>query len=535
MSSLRGTPSEDATSKFPKKLSRDIYLSNDIGRDPNVDPFVSRDITKIFGDARKLERGTTTLSYAEKPKLRHSPSPVSMLKSTGRGAAAVGSRSGTPCEGSYTPQLQESQNTITFPKDVRWGEDRAQSAAMQRKEVVSRQRAMELDVALQRARVDLNPPPLIIVPDARNAPHIGKYSGRRGDKTVNERQLAAPIERFTVMPWDASRSKLAKKSVHLQLPPTVPTTANAAGNSSSRPPPLAHGGGGAFTGRPGGKPMLSTQRSMATSESMEEEEERWKTERTLLIQRMGLGGAGANGANRNGRKKKEPTPKGADFSSLASRSAPMWNQPRAQEIHDLMYSPSTTVTSNARAHSANVRIGNYSSRNKAATNKPFVDVADKILQFENLLKFHDRQKLNAQRSVFALPQEFSDGDDDLGDDSAAAEGGITGGSSSPNKRTKSHKCGDDDEPMLSRIDDVALHPESTRPPQRGLFSPQVASSPSLFLFADRSDTTISHVLGGARQVSSASNRSKLRHNTDGGASSLSAYKSNGGGSSPSVA
>ncbi|CUG89815.1 Hypothetical protein, putative [Bodo saltans] len=271
---------------------------------------------------------------------------------------------------------------------------------------------------------------------------------------------------------------------------------------------------------------------------MEEEEERWKAERTLLIQRMGLGGAGNGGANRNGRKKKEAAPRGADFTSLASRSAPMWHQPRGQEINDLMYSPATTVTSNARAHSANVRIGNYSSRNKAATNKPFVDVAEKILQFENLVKFHDRQKLNAQRSVFALPQEFSDGDDDFADD-GSGEGLLTAGSSSPNKKKKKNKKKDDEdeEPILSRIDDVALHPESTRPPQRGLFSPQVSSSPSLFLFADRSDTTISHVLGGARQVSSATNRSNkhLRPNTDGGASSLSAYNNNGGGSSPSVA
>ncbi|CUG89814.1 Hypothetical protein, putative [Bodo saltans] len=272
MSNLRGTPSEDATSKFPKKLSRDIYLSNDIGRDPNVDPFVSRDITN----------------------------PVSMLKSTGRGSVAVGSRSGTPCDGTYTPQAQPSQSTISFPKDVRWNEDRVQSAAMQRKEVVGRHRAMELDVALQRARVDLNPPPVITVPDSRSAPHIGKYSGRRGDNTVNERQLAAPIERFTVMPWDANRSKLAKKAVQLQLPPTVPTTTNAhAPGHHNKPPPLAGGGGGALTtGRSGGKTILSTHRSMATSDSMEEEEERWKAERTLLIQRMGLGGAG------NGGKKK---------------------------------------------------------------------------------------------------------------------------------------------------------------------------------------------------------------------------------------
>lgn len=113
-------PSE-ASSKFSKRLARDIYLSNDIGRDANVDPFVNRDITKIFGDPRKLDRGATTLSFADKPLPRHSASPVSMQRGTSRTASAAGARGPTVCEGDYNPKRPDSRLSVSFTKDAPLG------------------------------------------------------------------------------------------------------------------------------------------------------------------------------------------------------------------------------------------------------------------------------------------------------------------------------------------------------------------------------------------------------------------------------
>jgi hypothetical protein len=495
------TANEDVTSKFPNKLARDIYLSNDIGRDPNVDPFTTRDITKIFGDARKLERGATTLCYADKPKLRHSPSPVNMMKLTGRNTPG-GTRSGTPCEGNYTPKELEAKTVISFTKDARWGEERSMNAAMLRREVVRKQKAMELGVALQRARVDLNPPPMISKPNTNKTPAIGNYSGRKMDTLMQEKHLAQPFERFTTLPWEAHKAKLAKHAVQLNLP-------TGGGAPVTKPSVTFTGGGGTQTGRSVGKSL--TYRSVGTSEG-EEEEERWKAERALLIQRMGLG---AGGSNRD-RKKKQHIQKGADFASLAPRAAPMWNQPRGKETHDLMYKPSHDLTSNSRAHSATVRLGSYASRENLETRRPFIDVADRILQFENLVKFHERQKLNAKRSVFALPEERVTDDDD----ERAGEKG---------RRGMTVELG------LSRIDDFSLHPESTRPPQRGLYAPQMSTSPSLFLYSDRPDTAISQVLGGVRQIASASAPRRLIRDADGTVSSPSYYTQPGNSSSPSTA
>lgn len=385
-----------------------------------------------------------------------------------------------------------------------------------RKDVLRKQHNLELEAELLHNGVDLAPPPVIRKPETHASPSFSGYSGRltRTEQHVQEKHLANPMERFTVLPWDQAKSKLGGKAVELGLPPK---STGGAGAGGARPSTTTAGGT---------KPIL-TQRSaitISTSDNLEEEEERWKSERTLLIQRMGL--AGGTGAKRDRRKKQ--TQRGADFSSTASRAAPLWHQWHQVGIvsQDLMYTTSIAGTSRARVKSAEVRLGNYSSRNATTTRQPFVENTERILQFENLAKFHKQQKLNAKRSVFALPE------DPVLEDDAPSSVMSPGGSR--RKSTKSpQRGGSGAEEELSRVNDFSLHPETARAPLRGLYSSAMSSSPSLFFFSDRSDASIGHVLGGARQVTSASRR-KPGNEAGGDGVTSSGYQQTQG-SSPSLA
>lgn len=477
--SYGSTPSEDATSKFPKRLARDIILSNDIGRDTKVDPFAQRDITKLFGDHQRIDRGLTTVCFSDKPKLRHTPSPVDMVKETGRERKKSIMKAGdddAPVDGGkYNPTHPSltASAKVSFTKDSRWRELRQPTTAQLRKEVIVKQKMMQLEAELQRANVSLEPPPMLQRPDVQHVPGFAGYSSRPQSSMVAASRLA-DVDRFTVFPWER-KNRLEKKAVELEKLQAA-SGSPAHGHSGS--------GAGATTARhtnASGRGGFTTHRSTHTggSESAHEEDERWQAERKMLLQKMGLAtGPGAKRFDKASRKKQSI--RGADFSSTVSRDGQklFFHQP-APEVGDLSYHPNHGSTTRARALSADVRIARYSSRDAVQTRRPFTETVDNILQFENLLRFHQRQKLRAKESVFALP------------DQEAQQGDL-----------------DQQLSTITKADDFNLHPESIRPPQRSFYPERQAHSPSIFLYSDRPGSTVAKVVGGAAATAASVRRGR---------------------------
>jgi hypothetical protein len=411
-------PNEDVTSKFSRKLAIEFQMNDSVGRESTMDPFANKDITKILG---KPQRDRLSLLHNVNKPVRHSPSPVDIKHGDDR------SKSGFPQITSITPGPEYNIPTTlsdaakSIPLAVRWAHERPQTVQESKRDAMKSLRTTQLSESLH-----VTEPPASFTSWDATAPKLAAGTGRGelfGPSTSGAAPHSPPIhmpktaDRFTVFHWE-QKKRLERQAVEL-----------TAGNDTSRTKP----------------PPPSENRTETSNH-----EDKWANEHKSLLSRMGINGTARADATLR-RQKAVPGP---NFSSMPGRNAPSSFHYK-YEVADVSYDPKVPL----RTGSAAVSFKKSSGR--AVSAKPYIETANRCLEYTSLAKFHERQKIRARTSPFALPDQSND----------------------PSA---------DDE--LRVYDDLAMHPESLRQPSL-VSSKKFKNTPDIALFSDRADAPLQHVLG----------------------------------------
>ena len=281
-------------STMPHKMSRDIRLSNDIGRDSNFDPFKKKDMTLMFGKPK--ERNSAQLMYfAEKPMRRPHGSVQMGKQSDPRKGGTVSQPKDTINQSAYTPKYthQDCPKSVGFTQGLRFQTESYRDVVLEeRKQVILTRRqpgdpAHPLIEGTAKDRSIANvkthrPKPLVTRPDSSRANSIGKQAGR-GWEHLRPKSTDRSL-RYTTFPWEKNQRPASGLSGD-------PASGHP-GEDGNRPSSALLGGTNADTSS-----INDTERPRAKSAAVaggteEEQEENWLKERKNLLVRCGLNGGG---------------------------------------------------------------------------------------------------------------------------------------------------------------------------------------------------------------------------------------------------
>jgi hypothetical protein len=423
------SPNEDVTSKYKHKIAVEFQMNDSVGRDSTMDPFANRDITKILG--KPVRDRMAILFNTEKPT-RHSPSMVDIQHGDNRAKSGFPQLKSTTPGPEYDIPSTLSATGTTISHAARWQGDRPLSVHVAKRDAAKDLRSTQLSETLQ-----LQEQPASFTSWDASVPKLSALTSRgelfgaapNGRPPVGGVSHALPAnmpkaaDRFTVFHWE-QKKRLEKQAVEL-------TAANDTARSKQTP-------------------HAESQTDIGNRE------EKWTAERKHLLTRMGIEGGSRAEASKRMHRKIVVAP---SFSSMPGRNAPVPFHTRLQ-LTDTSYDPKKP----ARSRSAGLSFSKSSGRGASA--KPYVDIANRCLEYTSLVKFHERQKIRARTSPFALPEQDTD-----------------------NRQGKA-----EEEVELRVYDDLAMHPESLRQPTL-VPSKKFKKAPDMALYCDRADATLQHVLG----------------------------------------
>jgi hypothetical protein len=428
----------DPTSKFPKRLARDIYLSNDVGRDSPFDFFKDRTVTRMQ-NARNPDEPQDLL-FAEKMRKRV-PCPVNYNVIPHHARVVVsklveeGGLSATRIE---DEQLNDKGyvkpayiRNVAFPKAPRFDDSVAKNHVQLRKQL------MEERAEVIRKDTDKNPPQvrdIVVKPDCSKAPTMGTY--------VAPRPSSHTFQRYTELPWQRKEKADLERDERGDGGKGVD-----GGDQRSASAPLDNG------------TMEETQEAI------------WSRKNKATLEKHGLIAGGRRERLRQKTIENRANASGSgavNFRLQSSRNAPIAFQPRAKEVNDSFYVPKYDVTTSEPKKVADVRLNKYASRpNDTNLIKSHVD---KLLTIEHLSKYYKKQKKLETTSAFRTPDDVGVNDDVyVGDDGVYKP--------------------------ITAFDDYSLHPPT--PPKMHL-TRKYQGTPDLSNYADRNGEPLDALFAGNR-------------------------------------
>ena len=438
-------------STMPHRLYRDIRLSNDIGRDSPMDPFVGKDMTLLFG--KKKDSSTGLMYFAQKP-LRKTQGSVVMSKQPDprKGMSIYRPISQVTYDVKYAADCEKA---IAFTKGKRFPDPDARTKRLEeRKQVLLSRKQFGDNTPIplmepEKKYPELPPRDIVEKPDLSHAPLIGKYAGRGWDKDDGS-PPRKKLTKWTMFPWEKKGRPTSPSSPTAVTQTTVPdpTVEDGVDLTAPSPPPPAR--------------AQSANPTKSRPETEEEEEEKWLKERKGLLARYGLSGGGT----RRERLRRRARPKGADFSATTGRDAPVFDLAQGKQLVDLLYLPKYDVTSRERKKYADVGIGKYAGR---ATNAeaPHIQSVNRVLEPNRLQKFHQKKLQREAESALAMPASN-------GAPKAVSEKPLTG------------------------ADEFTTNPRTLHAPVT-VVTRAFKGAPDITLYSDRPNEPLSAVLGGDKK------------------------------------
>lgn len=502
-----------ALSTMSHRLYRDIFFSTSIGRDSPFDPFQERDITTLSGKRRELH--SSLMYFAVKP-LPRCPAPVNYAKMPDPKRSAVTTR--TVTQAVYHPQFpNEVAPSVSFTRASRLPPRPASVAGRITAEqtqgaaggtVRRRDGADDLGSPSNGGQPDLRSHSLcsvVQVPDASHAPSIGKMSGRGWTSEASARRTRKCVA--SVFPWDktpavvvgsdSSDGKTAKAGDGEAGSGSGTAHRNRSGDRS---PPLSHhpslfeeGGhvapgddgrpvsaaGHANAPVPSGANTTSAAQGAAVGAVLSDED--WLQERKQLIARFGL----VTGGGRKDRVRRAIRPKGPDFAAHTGREAPARYMPHGQQFNDLTYDVRYDATTRERKKLADVRLARYAARPTSSL-PAHMETANKVIEIERLVKFHEQQVKAQQKSALALPATYAG-------DTGGSTGSIMTGFFSSSPLSTSDGSRPSGVPRMSAADEFNCNPESHHPP-KVVVTRVFRGAPDLGMYSSRPDEPIRSTL-----------------------------------------
>lgn len=464
------------TSKFPKKLFRDVFMATDIGRDSPFDPFKNGDITALF--ASKKERSAGLMYFAQKP-LRRCPAPVNYAKMPDPRKGLQRIRPAIT-DALYDPPLPPTTHNVVIPTSPRFpvqarkgvhscrnnapmesakpkGES-GERAKLKRKVSVDFLDGTFVDAdALKKLATD-KPRELFADTEARegasHAPTFRLMAGREPKSNPAKGGSGSPRRKlYTVFPWE-NGAKQDKRAT------TAPAPTPHASPTKVANPQMDRSEVSASPASPASPSKVEEDAKGIEKALQDLDEEEWGKARKALIARYGL----VTGGGRKERLRRKPKSKGLDFTGQPGRNAPMsWATPHMQP-RDVTYDVNFGQLTKERKVLANVHLGRYA--NRSSNSAPYLETANRVMEYTHLLRFHKKKQIEAQRSALALPGSHS--------------------SQGLNERP------------LTAADDLWCHNASLYAPV-SVVTRLLPGNPDLALYADRADEPLSAVLGGDRK------------------------------------
>ena len=395
---------EDVTSKYNKKLVVDFQLADCVGRDSTMDPFANKDITKILG---KPQRDRMSLLDNVKKPARHSPSLVDIVHEEDRGKKGFPQMTSISPGPIYDVPSTLSDASRTIGSATRWPQDRPHTVQESKREAMKALRTSQLTESLK-----ITQPPASFVSWDTSAPKLALFSGRESASTL---PVPRTVDRFTVFHWE-QKKRLEKQAVDL-----------TAGEIQRSKPP--------------------TPSDHATETS--NVDDKWTREHKSLLSRMGIAGT-----TRRDTQKRRHNVHGPDFAATVGRDAPC-------SFHTKITTTDVTYDATRPPTRSTGTVSFKSFSGRATSAKPFVETAQRCIEYNSLARFHERQKIRARTSPFALPDQ-------------------------PNE-----SAAEDDRRVY---DDLTMHPESLKQPVL-VNTKKFHGAPDIALFSDRADSTLADVLG----------------------------------------
>ena len=465
----------DPTSKFPRRLARDIILSTDVGRDSPFDFFKDRSVTKMMNARNPNE--PQDLLFAEKLH-RRVPCPVNYNVIPHHARAVVGRL--VEEGGLATTRVEDERlndkgyvkpsyiRNVAFPKAARFDNTAPKNHVQLRKQLVE-----EREEVLRKEK-DKNPPgvrDIVVKPDCSRAPTFGSPFV---PPAVSSDAADCRLQRFTQFPWqrrgsantdgaDAETDVHSRRKGRAVASIKAPTGDPGDARSASAPPLLSSAG----------SPLLG-----------ESEEAVWARKNKAALEKHGLiaGGRRERLHQKTMENRSMPNGSGAvNFRLQSSRAAPVGFQPRDKEVNDAFYLPKYDVTTAEPKKVADVRLGRFASRPQG-TNVIKAHV-DKLLTIDHLSKYYKHHRRLQATSAFRTPDDVGVDDDVFTD-----------------QTTGIHK-------PVSAFDDYSLHPPT---PPKLPRTRKYNGTPDLCNYADRPGVPLDALLAGEGAVRRRKAKASLR-------------------------
>lgn len=466
----------DLSFKFRKKAVRDIYLSNDIGRESPFDPFKDRTVTKFMANPDHLT--SDGMYFAEKPgrrvqcmvkmnKIAHQPNiRVEKLVEEGGIPATRKEDELLNDKGYVRPNYIRD---VSFTTAQRFDNEAPKNHVQLRKMLMEeREEAIKQEQFKNSEKHAYSKPRDIVqVPDFSHAPTFGTPPPKP------EYSLLKPGQsKFTQFGFEKSKKETHQHRNASSYFPII-------GGDEKKPEEEEEQA--SDTLNPSHNPLFSSA----------DAQEAWEAKRKETLSKHGMiTGNKKELLRAKAIAKRADTAQGiVDFSLLAPREAPMSFQPRGKEMHDLLYQPSFAVTTREVKKCADVRIGKYAPRFVKSTE--LKDNVDKLLTIENLSRFYKTQCERDRQSAFVTP-----------DQTFEREERLSKLSREHNQATISAQI-----KPFSPFDDYALHPPT---PPKGTLTRKFTKTPDLSNYADRYNEPLGAILGGEKQSREKAAKQALR-------------------------
>jgi hypothetical protein len=425
----------DPTSKFPKRIARDIYLSNDVGRDSPFDFFKDRTVTKMK-NARNPDEPQDLL-FAEKMRKRvpcsvnynviphHARVVVSKLVEEGGLKSTRLDDERLHDKGYVKPSYIRN---VAFPKAPRFDD------AVPKNHVQLRKQLTEDRNEMIRKEKDKNPPQVrdvVVKPDFSKAPTLGTYEPPRPSSHTFQRYTKLPWEKEKSLLEDGDKEKVSK----------------------------------------GAKDERATSAPIDAITLEETHEANWSRKNKATLEKHGLIAGGRRERLRQKMIENRSNVNGSgavNFQLQSSRAAPIAFQPRGNETNDALYIPRYDVTTREPKKVADVKLSKYAGRPKD-TNLIKSHV-DKLLTIEHLSQYYKKQKKLEAISAFRTPDDAG-----VNDDVYVGEDGV-------------YK-------PITAFDDYSLHPPT---PPKMHRTRKYQGTPDLSNYADRNDVPLDSLFAGDR-------------------------------------